>query len=250
MKIWAICRYASLILRKDKLFLPFLLTVPGIFLFGLMASEWTIEDMEKVLMDLTALGLHLFGSLVTILWGTQLFNTFPEENSSLEFELVAPISRINWILGRFLGLALHLSITGFVFFVLWTGIFAVQGYAIISPGIAWMFGLQILGWLTLASLTAFIGTLCKRNLAIVSCSLLWICGLIAPVTAITAEGQGAAAEFARNVSKLWNFQRFNVVPGQITDLSQCLFTMLYAGGLIAVLLSLSCLIFQKRQVFR
>lgn len=246
MNVWYISDYASMILRKDKLFYPFIVAVLLLFIFAFSAGEWSIGEAERVLMDLTALALHIFGSLITVIWGAQLFRTFPAENPSIESELLAPVSRSEWILGNFLGLARQLGFCLTIFFLFWTALFLYQGFFTFSWPLAWMFFSHFLGWLCLAAISSLLGTLCRHNLAILTSLTLWISALLAPLSHLSPGG----ADKPGLLAQLWNFQRFNQVAYDLTEPGICFHTCLYALGLITLFLALACLSFENRRLHR
>ena len=248
-KFLASCQYAILLLRKDKLSLPFIVGTTFMVIFAYMASQWTIEDLEKILMDLTAFGLHIFGGIVTILWGTRLFNTFSDENPAIEFELSAPLSRGAWLTSRFIGFSLYLSALGALFFAIWLFMFRIYDFRFFSWNMTWMFICQISGWLSLAALTCFVSTFCRRNTALFTSFSLWVCGLLAPL-GTSAEGVNPGENtFLTLFGTVWNFQRFNVVPELIESHSEVLLTLAYAAGLWVFFLGLSCMIVNKRNIY-
>ena len=244
MRLWAVSSYAFVILRKNRLFLPFLAGVPAIFLLAYISGSWTIEEAERIQVNLTALGLHLGGSFVTLLWGSQLFCTGSSENPAIEFELVAPVPGSSWIVGRFLGLAAHLALACLLFFILWCALFTMAGTISFSWQIVWMFAAQFLGWLSLGALCGLLGTLCRRNLALLAGAVLWMVGLMNPQGHLPSD----RGSWLPILSQVWNWQRFNPVSYEPTDLVSCLYTLLWASGLMSFMLAAACYCFKRRRL--
>src|SRR5690606_34381136 len=97
------------LLRRDKIFVPALVISLLISVLANLASDWSVEDFEKILFDIGFFGFQMTGSLVAIFWGAKIISDSRQEGS-LEVQLAAPISRGSWIIGKYAGLCLCLVV--------------------------------------------------------------------------------------------------------------------------------------------
>lgn len=241
------------ILRRDRVFLPAVFV--GISLLALtgIASYWGIEEFRKILYDLGAMFFQLTGYSIAIFWGTKILNDSKQEGS-IEWQLSAPVARINWLLGRFLGLSFALFLIASFMLFTWQMIYMAYGMGVIQLKTILIFSFLTLSWLLMASVATLFASVTSSAIALFSSFWLMLLGLISqPVMqALSPETPESMKAIVRSVAGVWNLHAFNTsglaASSEYLSQNQMLDLLAYGLLLIGLVLSLACIVFQKRDL--
>lgn len=200
------------LLRRDRIFVPAWLAGLAIAILAGLASDWSLEDFDKVLVDIAFFGFQCLGGAIAVFWGTK---TIADAMSSgaIEVQLAAPVGRGTWLVGRYLGLALALVALGFGIAAIWQ----LTCYARQSGGmrdaelIAIAF--TVLGWLVLAGVAMSFSCYAGQGIAVFATLSVWIAGLASPLVYATLpqDTSEGARLVLRLLTQLLDFQTFNLI---------------------------------------
>jgi Cu-processing system permease protein len=251
---WNLTKETFLILRRDRIFIPIVLVGVAVALFANVASNWGVEDYQKILFDIGLAGLRLTGATVSILWGVRTIAD-PLKDRSIELRIASPSSRFTWLLARYTGLVFCLLLMGLMFVGVWQILMLSNQFGTMTNLQNWAIGLLVIEWLVLGALGLLFGSLAGLPTALFATVSVWIAGLMAPLVAATMGPganpvQRAGIEFLANV---WNFQRFNLVDqleGGATSVSlaDLLPRLSWAGCVLFGSLTLTAWVFQKKDL--
>lgn len=148
---------------RDKIF--YLLVFFGVFLFSAsrLLAPLALGEGRRISLDIGLASISVFGCLITIFVGHQLI--FREiERKTLYFIFSRPIRRVDFILGKFLGLWGILAVAVFAMGLLLAGALAISGYEI-GTAVIQAVGLVFLELTVLASLALLIASFTTPILA-------------------------------------------------------------------------------------
>ena len=251
---WHLTKESFLILRRDRIFMPMIVVGFAITLFANIASNWSIEDFEKILFDIGIAGFRVTGAVVSILWGVRMI-TDPLQDRSIELRIASPSARFVWILARYSGLATCLILMGLIFAASWQSIMSLNSFGSMTNIQSWTLGLLVLEWLVLGAFGLLMGTLAGFSTAIFVAFGSWIAGLLAPLVAATIDpgtdpSQKQLVEFLANV---WNFQRFNLIDqleagAKSVEISDLVSRLTWGGSVLFGSLILASWVFQEKDL--
>jgi len=193
MKLLAITAQTFLLLRRDKVFFPAFVVAVLIFIFANLAGDWGIEEFRKILYDIGTMGYHFLGAIIAMFWSTKLIAD-SKQQGSLEIELASPVSRLSWILGRYLGICCTLMLLSAFLLVVWQAMLFYNGFDWMSDKELLVFAFLTLDWLVLAALAILFGSIASQAVAAFCCLCAWVAGLssaslVHALSAQTPEGR-------------------------------------------------------------
>jgi Cu-processing system permease protein len=248
-----VTRESFLLLRRDKIFIPAAIAGVVVALFANVASEWGIEEFSKILFDVGALGFHLTGSLVAIFWGTRTVSE-ARADGSLEIQLAAPIGRVSWLTGKYLGLVLALVWLWVMLVVFWQVLMMTNNFGLMSQAQVTFFVFQLLEWCIVGALALFYSTFAGVTIAIFASITTWMIGLVSlPVyQALPPGADRFTTAIVEGVARFWNLRQFNLAS-YATGYEKVSFGELQLRGaygllLILIIMSVSCVVFRRRDV--
>lgn len=239
------------LLRRDRIFVPALFACALVAAFANLASEWSIEDFHKILIDIGFGGFHLAGSAVAIFWGVKTLAD-ARDSGALEVQLAAPISRTSWLLGRYGGLAATLLLLGLVILAFWQTFMLLNDYDWMTRRELVGFAFLLLGWLVLAALAMFLATFCGQGVALFGTASLWVAGMATSLVAATLPPDAAAStrRVVATLARFWDLQQLNLVDFATglakVEPEELLLRGSYGLILIGILLTLAALLFHRR----
>src|SRR5512135_1924803 len=125
-RIWAIALNTFREAARMRVLYGVLVLVVGANLFALVLGEMSYREEARVARDVGLAGMSLFGSLTAILLG--LFLLYNEVQRRTIHAIVSkPIARWEFVVGKWLGMALILSVLVVVFGLAMAGMLAYQG---------------------------------------------------------------------------------------------------------------------------
>ncbi|MBF0441106.1 MAG: ABC transporter permease subunit [Oligoflexales bacterium] len=243
-------------LVRDKIFLPALTMGVLLIAFASLASDWGIEEFEKILYDFGTFGFHVIGIIVALIWGGKtVFDSRGE--GSIETQLVTPISRTNWLMGKFLGTALSLVAISLTLMVFWAGIKLFSGLKFNKLDLV-IFGFLTVEWIVLCTITIFFSSFTSYAVAIFGSFSLWILGLVSsPIlnSIVETNTNKSTIYLLTFLADYWDFHRFNFagyigaggVSASFPSMHEIITRFGYGFFLIVFFLVLASIIFEKRK---
>ena len=253
ISVFMVMRESFLLLRRDKIFLPAVAAGVMITIFANIASEWGIEEFRKILFDVGALGFHLTGCLVAIFWGTKTVSE-ARADGSLEIQLAAPIGRVSWLVGKYLGLVLALIFFWLLVLVFWQGIMFANDFGGMTQPQFMFFVFQLLEWSLVGAVALFYSTFAGVTIALFATISTWMAGLVSlPVAQNLPYGaEGWAVDVVKGLARFWDLRQFNlsgfatgvekIGPGELQVRG------VYGILLILIIMTVSCIFFRRRDV--
>jgi hypothetical protein len=242
-------------LRRDKIFGPVLLIGLAVTFFASTASQWSMEDFQKILFDIAHAGYRLTGGFVAVLWGTRMVHDAMAERS-LDPRIAAPIHRWTWYLARYCALATSLIIMGLVFAFWWQIGLYINNYGKISNQQAWAIAFLGFEWLVLAALSMLFASLSGFGLSLFFTIVAWLTGILAPLIATTIDTSVGETKFkiVTTIASVWNFQRFNLIDS-LSQQSDGAFNIEFIANrlmwtvcLVTLLIGIGILRFESRDI--
>lgn len=134
---------------RNKILYLLLVFSLALISFSLIMGELTIGDELKIIKDLGLSSIHFFGILITIFIGIGLI--FQEmEKRTIYLVLSKPLRRYQFLLGKFLGLAVTLFLVLTTLVLLFYGVLFFKGDP--SPKLLLAFFSMYLEWLMIAAI--------------------------------------------------------------------------------------------------
>lgn len=240
-------------MKRDKIFFPALIGCIAISLFAHIASDWSIEEFEKILFDIGGVGFQVTGSLVAIFWGTKTIQDSRTEGS-LEVQLSTPLHRGAWLVGKYLGLVTALVLLIVIMLALWQILMLLNAFGWMTFNHISIFGLLALGWLVLGAMSIFLASFCGQSVALFGALSLWFGGMASSLVnnSLAPETAALTKSAVNGLSRVWDLQRFNLVDFATNGIplngQEMMAHAVYGIVLIAFFVFSSCLIFTRRDL--
>jgi len=119
--------------RRDRLFVNLLIF--GLIMIGssLLLSALTLGERTRIVLDIGLASMNLFGVLIAIFVGIGLVNR-EVERRTLYIVLAKPVSRVTFLLGRYLGLLMTLAMNTAIMLLGLVGMLVYAGIQL-PPGL-------------------------------------------------------------------------------------------------------------------
>jgi ABC-type transport system involved in multi-copper enzyme maturation permease subunit len=256
-RIWAIALNTFREAVRMRVLYGVLVLVVGANLFALVLGEMSFREEARVARDVGLSGMSLFGSLTAILLG--LFLLYNEVQRRTIHAIVSkPIERWEFVVGKWLGMALVLSVLVGLFALAMVGMLAAQGVGVtgtILKGtlLAWM---EVL---TVAAIAIFFSSFSTPFLSGIFALAMWVIGRLTPDIQAAARTAGGWIRWTARVA-------LEIVPdihlfapsgrvvdgaavsvhGDFVSWSYVALAGLHGLGWIVGLLALACVLFHRR----
>jgi Cu-processing system permease protein len=251
-RLIAVARNTYLESVRQKLFVSLL-----VFGFLLMASALILKDISiqqdaKILMDVGLASIEFFGSLVAIFIGADIVSR-DIERRTVHLLLVKPLSRTEFVIGRFLGLgATLLSCVGLMAIGLVLALATVRA----APRVAVLTALVAMAMQLLVSgaIATCLSALASRPLAMIGATILCLLGRMSDVlknVSVVIEGfpDWLGKTVYYTVPNLRAFDlKTRAVYGDAIPATLLVELALYALTYCGVLLALATLAFERRDL--
>ena len=253
--IYVIAKETFVLLRRDKIFLPLLIFGLCLLYFASMMQDSSSDELVKVMLDMGASGFFITGILVCLLWGIKSICE-SRKDGSIELQLVSPVTRSQWLIGKYLGLCCSLFMLGVILYVGFQVLLYLDFKRMLTWGQFLIFVYMFIGWLVFAAICTFFASFCNTPSATFSSFCLWILGMLSGllVNTLPPRNIGTWVEtFVKMLATFWNFQRFNLIEytyygATFPPASDLMWFALYGLSVIALLLSVAAIIFSKRDL--
>lgn len=254
-QVYIIAKETFTLLRRDKIFLPIIAFGCVMMFVSSMAQDTSADELVKVMLDVGVTGFFVTGILICMLWGIKSICE-SRKDGSVELQLVSPISRYQWLLGKYFGLSFSLLVIGAILYIAFQVMMLLDFKQFISLHQFLIFAYMYLGWLVFAAICTFFATFCNTPTAIFSSFLVWVLGMLSGILEETLPQRSVGTwmeTFINYLATFWDFQRFNLIDytyyeATFPHATDLLSFALYGVALITLLLLGASFIFSKRDL--
>lgn len=240
-------------LQRDRIYLPAAFSGAVFMIFAGIVSYWGVEEFFEILYDLGTTSYHLTGMVVAIFWGNKLIHDSNQEGS-IEMQLAAPISRYQWIIGKYLGLVGVLISLGVFFILTWQGVYLAYQMGSIPSNALLIFGLLTISWLISGAIAILFACISSQALALfMSLSLVVIGLLTKPIAStIASDTPNLIKNLTRMMAGAWDLHFFNLhylaYGSDAINMQLITSRLIYGCGLCITFISLAMLCFQQLDI--
>lgn len=196
-RIWAIALNTFREAARIRVLYGILVLVVGSNLLAVVLGQLSQRDAGRVARDVGLAGISLFGSLTAILLGVFLLYT-EVQRRTIHAIVSKPISRWEFVIGKYAGMTLILSVLVGVFAVAMLAMLVVQDVGI-TGGIVKALALSWLEVLTVAAIAIFFSSFSTPFLSGIFALAMWVIGRLTPDLEAATQ---AAAPVVRAVTRV------------------------------------------------
>lgn len=238
---------------RDRIMIGILVFALGYMLITLFLADLVLKELPMV-KSFGLTGVYFFNAITALFLGTTSF--FKDvDRKVVYFILSKPVSRAQFLLGKFLGLCGVLLLTSAVLAVAYLGVVAYEGGGFNALGLL-AIGMQYLEMALFLSFAIFVSTFSSSLLSIVYTSAIFFMGHV--VSALLEDAQalrlaGMKLFFVRALYYIFpNLEKFdvrNVAIYSVAEPAASFFlAVIYAGVYITLLLWLAVWIFNRKEI--
>lgn len=238
---------------RDRIFHAILFLALAFVLFAYAISTLTIVESQKLLLDFGFLAVSLSGVLVAIFLGISAISR-EIESKAIYTVLSKPISRVHYLLGKFIGCAAVVAVAHLIMSVTLAAIVAALGIGM-PNGLGACFGLMLLESLLILAVAQFSSIFSSSVLATSFTIGMFLIGrssymFLAASEKATDSLSKAVLRFLYDV--LPNLDRFNI--REVTAYSKPyppgmpLTSAVYCMAYIIFFLALSAFLFRRKEM--
>jgi Cu-processing system permease protein len=177
-RIWAIALNTFREAARIRVLYGILVLVLGSNLLAVFVGELSQRDADRFARDIGLAGISLFGSLTAIFLGVLLLYT-EVQRRTIHAIVCKPISRWEFVVGKFAGMAVVLSVLVGVFAVAMLGMLVWQ-HTDVSAGVAKAVVLSWLEVITVAAIAIFFSSFSTPFLSGIFALGMWVIGRLTP----------------------------------------------------------------------
>jgi Cu-processing system permease protein len=256
-RIWAIALNTFREAARIRVLYGIIVVVLGANLVAVVLGQMSIHEEERVARDIGLAGISFFGSLTAIFLGVFLLYT-EVQRRTIHAIVSKPIERWEFVLGKYLGMAIVLTILVALFAVAMAAMLTWQHVGVSGAVVRAI----VLAWgevLTVAAIAIFFSSFSTPFLSGIFALAMWAIGRVTPdIEAAIKAGSSwirwtarVALEIVPDVHLFSPSGR--VVDGATVSVHGDFVSWGYVGlaslhglGWIAALLALACLLFHRR----
>jgi Cu-processing system permease protein len=256
-RIWAIALNTFREAARIRVLYGILVLVIGSNLLAVFLGQLSVREAGRVARDVGLAGISLFGSLTAIFLGVFLLYTEVQRRTIHAIES-KPISRWEFVVGKYAGMVLVLSVLVGVFAAAMVVMLGVQG-AGVSSGVVKALVLSWFEVLTVAAIAIFFSSFSTPFMSGIFALAMWVIGRVTPDVEAAAR---TASPWIRTMTKV----ALEIVPdlhlfaisgrtvdgehvsvhGEFVSWAYVGLSGLHGLGWIAGLLAFACLLFHRR----
>jgi ABC-type transport system involved in multi-copper enzyme maturation permease subunit len=177
-RIWAIALNTFREAARIKVLYAIVVVVVGVNLLAIALGEMSISQQTRVARDFGITGISLFGSLTAIFVGIVLL--YGEIQRRTIYSIISkPLARWEFVVGKYLGMVLVLTVLVALFAAAMAALLAYQGVAVSGP----IAKALVLAWfevLTVAAIAVFFSSFSSPFLSGTFALALWAIGRVTP----------------------------------------------------------------------
>jgi Cu-processing system permease protein len=177
-RIWAIALNTFREAARIRVLYGILVLVIGSNLLAIFLGQLAQRDADRIARDVGLAGISLFGSLTAIFLGVFLLYT-EVARRTIHAIVCKPISRWEFVVGKYAGMAIVLSVLVGVFAVAMVAMLVVQG-AGVSAGVVKAVVLSWLEVITVAAIAIFFSSFSTPFLSGIFALAMWVLGRLTP----------------------------------------------------------------------
>jgi ABC-type transport system involved in multi-copper enzyme maturation permease subunit len=177
-RIWAIALNTFREAARIRVLYGILVLVLASNLLAVFVAELSQRDADRFARDIGLAGISLFGSLTAIFLGVFLLYT-EVQRRTIHAIVCKPISRWEFVVGKFAGMAVVLSVLVGVFAVAMLGMLVWQRTGV-SAGVAKALVLSWLEVITVAAIAIFFSSFSTPFLSGIFALGMWVIGRLTP----------------------------------------------------------------------
>ena len=196
-RIWAIALNTFREAARIRVLYGILVLVVGANLLAIVLGQMAAHEEARVARDVGLAGISLFGSLTAIFLGVFLLYT-EVQRRTIHAIVSKPIERWEFVIGKYLGMALVLSVLVAVFGVAMAFVLAIKGVAISSAVLQAI----VLAWcevLTVAAIAIFFSSFSTPFMSGIFALAMWVLGRLTPDVEAASQ---TAAPWIRTLTKI------------------------------------------------
>jgi len=256
-RIWAIALNTFREAARIRVLYGILVLVVAANVLALVVGQMSVHEEERVARDIGLAGISLFGSLTAIFLGILLLYT-EVQRRTIHAIVSKPIERWEFVVGKYLGMALVLTVLVGLFGLAMTGMLAWQGGGMtVAVGKA-----IVLSWmevLVVAAIAIFFSSFSTPFLSGIFALGIWVLGRVTPdiqnATKSASASIGAIANVALRiipdvhvyaVSGRTLDGKFTSIHGEFVAWSYVGLAGLHGLGWIVGLLAFAAVLFHRR----
>jgi ABC-type transport system involved in multi-copper enzyme maturation permease subunit len=256
-RIWAIALNTFREAARIRVLYGFLVLVVAANLLALVVGKMSIQESERVARDIGLASVSLFGSLTAIFLGILLLYS-EVQRRTIHGIVSKPIDRWEFVVGKYVGMALVLTVLVFVFAIAMTGMLAWQGGGMTMATVKAL----VMSWfevLVVAAIAIFFSSFSTPFLSGIFALGLWVIGRLTPDIERAAKSASAWIGATANVALkiVPDVHVYSVsgrtVDGQFTSVHGDFVSWGYVGlasvhalGWIVGLLAFAAVLFSRR----
>ena len=243
---------------RNKVLYGILVFAVVLIIVAMAIGVMSLHEEARVARDVSVAGVSIFGGITALYLGvSMLYNEI--QKKTIHTILAKPIERHEFVLGKYLGMVITLSIMTALFTVLLAGQLTVQS-AVFTPAVAKALVMAYAEVLVVAAIAIFFSSFSTPFLSGIFAALVWVLGRVGDLLLqATSDNKLAALRVIARVG-LWvipDLHLFSVsgseLDGQHVSVHGSFVTWVYVGqsaayalAWIALLLLLAALIFRRR----
>lgn len=251
--IWTVAKNTFTLEIRDKILYGIIVFAVLYIFFEIFLADLVLKELPMV-KSFGLTGIYFFNAIIALFLGTTSF--FRDIDRKVVYFIISkPVSRAQFLLGKFFGLCLVLLMTTAVLAVAYLGLIAYEGGGFDVLGVGAIF-LQFLEMALFIAFAIFVSTFSSSLLSIVYTSAVFFLGHI--VSALIADAQAIRLTGIKFVlvEVLYyvfpNLEKFDArnlaihtvpTPGLSIALA-----LAYAAAYVIFLLSASVWIFNKKEI--
>ncbi len=256
-RIWAIALNTFREAVRIRVLYGILVLVVGANLLTLVLGQMVTNEEARVTRDVGLAAISLFGSLTAIFLGVFLLYT-EVQRRTIHSIVSKPIERWEFVVGKYLGMALVLSVLVAVFAIAMVLMLTWQGFGVSST----ILKALLLAWfevLTVAAIAIFFSSFSTPFLSGIFALGLWWIGRVTPDIEAAARDASPAIRWTAKLTLqiVPDLHMFSVsgrvvdgahvsVHGDFVSWGYVGLAVLHGAGWIVGLLALSALLFHRR----
>ncbi len=252
-RIWAIALNTFREAARIRVLYGIVVLVLGANMLALVLGEMSVREQTRVAQDIGLAGISLFGSLTAIFLGVFLLYTEVQKRT-IHAIVSKPIERWEFVVGKYVGMALVLTVLVALFGLAMMAMLLFQGSGVTGAIIRAI----VLAWfevLTVAAIAIFFSSFSSPFLSGIFALAMWVIGRVTPdIQAATQAGTGwirwtarVALEIVPDIHLFSPSGRGDVsVHGDFVSWGYVGLASLHGLGWIVGLLVVACLLFHRR----
>jgi len=251
--IWTIARSTFKLEIRDRILIGILVFALGYMLLTLFLADLVLRELPMV-ESFGLTGIYFFNAITALFLGTTSF--FKDvDRKVVYFILSKPVSRAQFLLGKFFGLCLVLLLTSAILTVVYLGVVLHEGGGFNTLGILAV-GMQFLEMALFLAFAIFVSTFSSSLLSIVYTSAIFFMGHIVSSLVVDAKTVGLGGIKLFFVQVLYyifpNLEKFDIRSVAIYNVPYpfvaAALALGYAAFYIILLLSAAVWIFDKKEI--